>query len=304
VQRGDDRWVIRRPPRGDILPGTHQMDREFIVMAALHGTPVPVPRMFELCTDDSYIGAPFFLMELIEGVVVRGRVPHQFDSPQARRAIGFELADKLAAIHAVDWEAVGLTTIARKPEAFLTRNLNKMQQLYDAVRHREVPEIDEVGAWLQANAPQQKDITLTHGDYKLDNVMLSPTDPEIVAVVDWEISTIGDPLVDVGWLLYFSPDGNDAEGGLDGAGVTFEAGYPSRAELAQRYAAASGRDIGDLRFYCAMAGWKIAIIMEGSNLRFKQGDADDSMFAALDSGVPALAKRSLDIIAGDVSVGV
>ena len=304
VQRGEQRYVLRRPPRGDILPGTHQMDREFVVMKALADTDVPVPTMYELCEDDSYIGAPFFLMSYVDGVVVRGSVPPQFDSNEARRAIGFDLADKLAAIHGVDWQAVGLDSIARKPEAFLQRNLNKMQQLYDAVRHREVSEIDAVGEWLKANAPEQRDVTLTHGDYKLDNVMLSSTSPEIAAVVDWEISTIGDPLVDLGWLLYFSPGGDGAEGGLEGAGVAFESGYPTRAEVAQRYANASGRDIGDLRFYCAMAGWKIAIIMEGSNLRFKQGNADDAMFAALDAGVPALAKRSLDIISGATPVGV
>lgn len=306
ASRGDERWVVRRPPRGDILPGTHEMDREYRVMKALVDgrTPVPVPKMCALCTDVSYIGAPFYLMEYVDGVVIRGAVPDQFSAGEHRRTIGDELVDRLADIHAVDWRAIGLEEMARKPEEFLSRNLRKMQQLYDAVRHREVPEIDEVGEWLRAHTPVQRDVSLTHGDYKLDNVMLSVNaPPRIVAVVDWEISTIGDPLVDLGWMLYFSPQG-DSDSSLAGAGVgSILEGFPSRAEAAQRYARRSGRSMDDLRFYCAMAGWKIAIIMEGSNLRFKQGDADDSMFAALDAGVPALAKRSLEIISGDVSVG-
>jgi aminoglycoside phosphotransferase (APT) family kinase protein len=304
VRRGDDAFVLRRPPRGDILPGTHEMHREFNVMKALTeaGSSVPVPAPIELCGDESYIGAPFYLMSYVDGVVVRGPVPPQFDTREHRQLIGEELVDRLADIHAVDWQAIGLSDMARKPEEFLTRNLRRMQQLYDAVRHRDVPEVEGVGEWLKANAPQQRDVTLTHGDYKLDNVMLSPTaPPRIVAVVDWEISTIGDPLVDLGWMLYFAPS-VDADTTL--TGETSPDGFPTRAELAHRYAARSGRSVEDLRFYCAFAGWKIAIIMEGSNFRFKQGHADDSMFAALDAGVPALAKRSQQIIAGEVQVGV
>jgi aminoglycoside phosphotransferase (APT) family kinase protein len=304
VRRGEQEWVLRRPPRGEILPGTHEMHREYEVMRALFATPVPVPRVEELCDDPSYIGAPFFLMSYVDGVVVRGAIPSQFDAAEHKTAIGYELVDRLADIHAVDWRAVGLETLARKPDQFLTRNLNRMQQLYDAIRHRDVQEIDQVGEWLRTNAPTQRDVTLTHGDYKLDNVMLSvDAPPRIVAVVDWEISTIGDPLVDLGWMLYFSPEASESD--LPGAGVaSVGSGYPGRAELAERYGRATGRDLDDLRFYCAMAGWKIAIIMEGSNFRFKQGDADDPMFAALDAGVPALAQRSLEIISGHVPVGV
>ena len=281
------------------------MHREFNVMKALadSGSVVPVPRPIELCDDDSFIGAPFYLMEHVEGVVVRGRLPGGFDTPDGRLRMGEELADRLADISMVDWQGIGLEGMARKPEQFLVRNLNRMQQLYDAVRHREVLEIDEVGAWLMANTPEQRDISLTHGDYKLDNVMFAPDEPRIVAVVDWEISTIGDPMVDLGWMLYFSPE--SASEDLSGAGVgAIGGGYPSRADLAKRYAERTGRPIEGLRFYCAMAGWKIAIIMEGSNLRFKQGNSDDAMFAALDAGVPALAKRSLEIISGDAPVGV
>jgi aminoglycoside phosphotransferase (APT) family kinase protein len=305
IRRGADEWVLRRPPRGDILPGTHEMHREFVVMQAIaeNGMPVPVPRPIELCRDESYIGSPFYLMSYVDGVVVRGGMPKQFDAPEHKRAIGFELADKLADIHAIDWQAVGLQELARKPDEFLARNLKRMQQLYEAVHHRDVKEIDDVGEWLRANAPVQRDTTLTHGDYKLDNVMLSvDAPPRIVAVVDWEISTIGDPLVDLGWLLYFLPEEGEPSFESVSSDVAHD-GYPTRAELAQRYASRTGRPVDDLRFYCAMAGWKIAIIMEGSNLRFKQGMSDDSMFSALDAAVPALAQRSLQIISGDIPVG-
>jgi aminoglycoside phosphotransferase (APT) family kinase protein len=305
-RRPGEEWVLRRPPRGDILPGTHEMHREFLVMNAIatNGMPVPVPTPIELCRDESYIGSPFYLMSYVDGVVVRGPPPAQFDTPEDRRAIGHELLDKLADIHAIDWQGFGLSELARKPDEFLSRNLRRMQELYDAVRHREVKEIDDVGDWLRANAPAQRDTTLTHGDYKLDNVMLSiQAPPRIVAVVDWEISTIGDPLVDLGWLLYFLPEAGEVS--IDAASwdASPSDGYPSRTELAERYAQRTGRALDDLRFYVAMAGWKIAIIMEGSNLRFKQGMADDSMFSALDAAVPALAQRSLQIISGDIPVG-
>ncbi len=307
VSRGDEQWVLRRPPRGDILPGTHEMHREFTVMKAITdaGADVPVPRPIELCGDESYIGAPFYLMSYVDGIVIRGPIPAQFDTVEHRRGIGFELVERLADIHALDWQAIGLESLARKPEAFLSRNLRRMQELYDAIRHRDVAEIDAAGEWLRANAPQQEDVTLTHGDYKLDNVMLDTTPPpRIAAVVDWEIATIGDPMVDLGWLLYFSPEVADPEFQTAVAGDATRAdGFPSRAELAARYAQRTGRSLGDLRFYCAMAGWKIAIIMEGSNARFKQGMADDSMFAALDGAVPALAQRALDIISGSTPVG-
>ncbi len=307
VRREDREWVLRRPPRGDILPGTHEMHREFRVMSALAGAGmlVPVPRPVELCRDEAYLGAPFYLMERVDGVVIRASVPPEFSGEEHRRAMGLALVDTLADIHAVNWRAVGLEEFARKPEGFLARNLRRMQELYDLVRHRDVPEIDQAGEWLRAHAPEQRDVSLTHGDYKLDNVMLAPEPPvRIVAVVDWEISTIGDPLVDLGWMLYFSPEAGDPEYGSVSGSVTREPGYPTRSELAHRYADRTGRPLDDLRFYTALAGWKIAIIMEGSYRRWLEGMADDPMFEALDEGVPLLARRSLDVISGDVPVGV
>jgi aminoglycoside phosphotransferase (APT) family kinase protein len=305
LRRGADEWVLRRPPRGDILPGTHEMHREFAVMSAIEqsGSGVPVPPQLALCEDPSYIGTPFFLMGRVDGVVVRDRMPDPFVVPRHRRRLGIALAETLGDIHCVDWRAIGLDVFARKPDEFLRRNVARMQQLYDVVRHRDVREIDEAGAWLREHMPEQVASTLTHGDYKLDNVMFAPSlPPRIAAVVDWEISTIGDPMVDLGWMLYFSPQQGDPAYGYADANVTQLDGYPTRAELADVYAARSGRSIAAVRYYVALAGWKIAIIMEGSNMRFKQGHSDDAMFALLDEAVPMLAKRALDVIAGEVAV--
>jgi len=305
VVRGGQRWVLRRPPRGEILPSTHDMSREFRVMSALDGAgaSVPVPRPLAMCDDESYIGSPFCLMEPVDGIVVRNQMPDLFATAADRRALGESLADTLSAIHAVDWRAVGLESLARKPGEFLVRNLARMQQLYDLVRGREIPEIDRLGDWLRANAPAQRETTLTHGDYKLDNVMFAPaTPPRIVAVVDWEISAVGDPLVDLGWMLYFSIQEGDPTGGFVRTIATRAAGHPTRAELAERYAKSSGRDVDNLRFYAALAGWKIAIIMESSYRRWLDGMADDPMFETLDAYVPGLARRSLDIISGEVAV--
>lgn len=305
VRRGDEEWVLRRPPRGEILPGTHEMDREYVVYSGLTelGKPVPVPTPVALCTDEDVIGAPFYLMSFVDGVVVRNEVPEAFDTREHRRRMGEVLCDRLADIHAVEWRGTRLEELARKPEGFLERNLRRMGQLYDAVRHREVPEIDEAGEWLREHAPEQKETTLTHGDYKLDNVMLAPEPPpEIAAVVDWEVSTIGDPLVDLGWMLFFSPESEDPDVGSVSDQVTREPGYPTRAELARRYADRTGRPLDDLPFYAALAGWKIAIIMEGSYKRHLDGDADDPLFETLDEGVPRLARRALDFIRGDLEL--
>lgn len=304
IKRGEMTAVLRRPPRGEILPSTHDMSREFRVMDALwsSGGLVPVPAPIAWCAEESFIGSPFYLMDLVDGVVVRDRVPGTLDSPDGLRQMGMALADTLAAVHGVPWQEIGLGDFSRKPQEFLVRNVNRMQQLYDLVRHRDVVEIDQAGEWLRANLPVQRATTLTHGDFKLDNVMFAPdAPPTVVAVVDWEISAIGDPMVDLGWMLYFSRQAGDPASGL-GTVVTESPGYPTRAELAHRYATVSGMHVENLPFYTALAGWKIAIIMEGSYRRFLEGMADDELFGSLDGIVPALARRSLDVISGDVAV--
>lgn len=213
-----------------------------------------------------------------------------------------QLLDTLVALREVDVTAAGLEGFGR-PEGYLERQLWRMRGLWDLARFRDIPEIEEVGAWLAENPPAEQPSAIVHGDYKLDNVIFAPVSPaELIAVVDWEMSTLGDPLVDLGWLLYFWRDPGDPELGLRIATVTDQEGFPRRRELFERYAdrTAKGLDGSVIRWYVALAGWKIAIIMEGSYRRFLSGVSDHPAFAQLEHAVPALARRALDVARGTI----
>ena len=301
--RGQD-WevVLRRPPRGDLPPTAHDVRREYRVIRALWEAraPVPVPRPVALCEDSSVIGAPFYLMEKVDGVAIRRRLPRGFSSHAHGRPMGEQLVNRLVALHGVDYRAVGLEGFG-KPAGFLERQLQRMRALWDRARFRDVPEIEEVGAWLGDHLPPQSGTTIVHGDYKLDNVLFSPAPPvRLVALVDWELSTLGDPLCDVGWMLYFWRERGEAAIRIPVATVTDQPGFPTRSALREQYAAATGRGSDDLRWYVALAGWKIAIIMEGSYRRYRAGIADHPSFAALEQAVPDLSRRALAAITGDL----
>jgi aminoglycoside phosphotransferase (APT) family kinase protein len=303
--RGDG-WevVLRRPPRGHLPPTAFDVAREFRVMHALvaAGAPIPVPRPMALCEDRSVIGAPFFLMERVEGLVVRDEVPAPLSSGNDRGLMAQQLLDTLLALQKVDWRAAGLETFG-KPEGYLARQLRRMSDLWALARFRDIPEIDEVGAWLAERLPGQPAAAIVHGDYKLDNVIFGPRSPaRLIAVVDWEMSTVGDPLADLGWLLYFWRDPGDPPLGLRVASVTDLDGFPRRAEMLGRFAARSDLPLEDIRWYVALAGWKIAVIMEGSYRRFLAGVADHPSFAQLEEAVPALARRAVQATTGDLSL--
>jgi aminoglycoside phosphotransferase (APT) family kinase protein len=301
VERGRLRLALRRPPRTPLSPTAHDMVREHRVLAALRGDAgwpdgrrVPVPRPVALCADDSVIGAPFYLMELFDAVVVRERVPEALAAdPQVARRCGETLVDALAGIHAFDWRAGGLDDFGR-PDGYLDRQVPRWLGQLERYRTRALPEVDEAGRWLAAHVPPMQEPAVIHGDYKLDNLLLAPDLPvRLVAVVDWEQSTVGDPLVDLGWVLGLWAEPGDAAflGGLSPfAGVE----VPTRAELRDRYAAATGRDLTNLSFYCVLALFKLACVMEGSYARFRAGTSDDAYFAGLETGVPALARRALE----------
>ncbi|MGH8310825.1 MAG: phosphotransferase family protein, partial [Steroidobacteraceae bacterium] len=298
------RVVLRRPPRGDLPPSAFDVTREFRVMSALHShdAPVPVAAPIALCTDSGVIGAPFYLMEPVEGLVVRTELHPALAAIPDRERMASQLLETLCALQAVDYAAVGLDGFG-KPDGYLARQLRRMNQLWELARFRDLPDIETVGTWLAQNMPEQRRASIVHGDYKLDNVIFAPAAPaRLIAVVDWEMSTIGDPLADLGWMLYWWRDPGDDAFGLTVSSVMDQDGFPRRRELLERYVRATGEDVSAIEWYAALGGWKIAIIMEGSNLRFKQGNADDSMFAALDAAVPALAQRSLDIISGATPV--
>jgi aminoglycoside phosphotransferase (APT) family kinase protein len=295
VRRSGHRWVLRRPPRGAFLPTAHDVLREHRVLSALAGTPVRAPRPVLACRDEAVIGVPFYLMEMVDGVVVRDRLPPWIDDA-GRRRLGEELVDTLAELHAVDWRRAGLEGWG-KPTGYLDRQLRRWTgQLQLATRFtRPLPDLVAVGTWLEENLPGSPPATIVHGDYKLDNVVLGPQAPvRVAAVLDWEMSTIGDPMADLGYLLSFWREPDDPPDAVlaEQLVLTRQPGFPSRAELVERYAERTGHRPGDTTWYQVLAVWKMAILLEGSYARYQAGVTDDPFFARLEEGVPALARRA------------
>jgi aminoglycoside phosphotransferase (APT) family kinase protein len=302
VRRGAEEWVLRRPPRPPYLPTAHDVKREYTVLRALAGTGVRAPRPVLLCEDPSVIGAPFYLMERVHGVVIRDRVPAAIDTPEGRRRIGEELVDAAAELHAVDCRAVGLEGWG-KPTGYIRRQLARWRaQLEGATAFtRPLPDFVRVGEWLEEHQPPEQPPAIVHGDYKLDNVVFAPDPPaRLVAILDWEMSTIGDPLADVGWMLSFWRERSDPPDPLHGAlnDVFSGEGWPTRAALIARYEERTGRSMTDIRFYTVLALWKLGILLEGSYARHLRGTTDDPFFALLEEGVPAIGARALEIIRG------
>jgi aminoglycoside phosphotransferase (APT) family kinase protein len=301
VTWGGRDYVLRRPPRGAFLPTAHDVTREYRVLTALKGTSVRAPRTFLMCEDESVIGAPFYLMERKRGVVIRTDLPDAFGKGD-RAAIGEELVDALVELHDVDWRACGLEGFG-KPGGYLERQLRRWNgQMELTLPHtRPLPDLEKAGAWLHEHLPQSSPTTLVHGDFKLDNVMFDfEPPPRLVAIFDWEMATLGDPLADLGWMISFwrepSDEGDDVFANLNR--VTTLEGFSSRGHLIDRYAVATGRDASALDWYVVLAIWKLAILLEGSYARHLAGMTDDPFFADLKHGVPALAARALSIALG------
>ena len=306
IRRGRDHWALRRPPRGPLLPTAHDVEREYRVLRGLEQTNVPAPRPLLFCADDAIIGAPFYLMEWAPGVVIRATLPPAFEADvAARHGLGDEVIDRLADLHAVDWQAVGLADLG-KPQGYLERQLRRWTGQLDASRNRPLPDLDAVTAWLHAHLPESGAATLVHGDYRLDNLMFAPQPPaRAVAILDWEMATLGDPLADVGYLLSFWREPGDPDFGALGDAawnISAQPGFPSRAELVERYAARTGRQMDHVAFYVALAIWKLAILLEGSYKRHLAGTTDDPFFASLGEGIPMLARRALAVCEGRAGV--
>jgi aminoglycoside phosphotransferase (APT) family kinase protein len=266
---GGRRWALRRPPLGRRLASAHDMAREHRILAALAPTDVPVPPVVALCEDESVNGAPFYVMEFVDGPILRTRQEAEaaFEEPD-REAIGERVVDTLVAIHAVEPERVGLGELGKK-EDYVARQLHRWQGQWEKSKTREVPLVDDVHDRLARRIPEQGPATIVHGDYRLDNMILSPAG-EIAAVVDWELCTLGDPLADVGMLLmYWSEPGDELMPLFDPP--TTAAGFPKRDIVRSRYAELSGRDLAEIDFYVALACWKLAIILEGVFSRYAAG---------------------------------
>ena len=275
-------WALRRPPLGNRLGSAHDMGREHRVIAALQETPVPVPPVVGLCEDEAVNGAPFYVMGFVEGPILRSAEDAKAFDEAERRAIGERVVDTLVAIHGVDPDAVGLAELGRK-EAYVERQLRRWHGQWEKSKTRELPAVDGVHERLSARIPEQGPATIVHGDYRLDNMILSSSG-EIAAVVDWELCTLGDPLADVGMLLvYWSEEGDDFMPLF--APATIAPGFPTRDEVRARYAECSGRDLGQIDFFVALGFWKLAIILEGVYARYASGQ-----YGKTDEGFQEFAK--------------
>jgi aminoglycoside phosphotransferase (APT) family kinase protein len=269
TDRAGGAWVLRRPPLHHVLPTAHDMSREHKIISALGPTLVPVAPAIGLCTDESVNGTPFYVMDFVEGHVLRtNETASAVFGEEQRRSAGESLVDVLAEIHSVDVDAVGLGDLGRR-EGYIERQLKRWYSQFEQSKTRELPVLDEVFNILKDRVPEQRAATIVHGDYRLDNTMLGD-DGRVKAVLDWEICTLGDPLADVGLLMvYWSEPGDEIES-LPSS-PTVLPGFPSRKEVVDRYAERSGRDLSRLDFYVAFGYWKLACIIEGVYARYVGG---------------------------------
>jgi aminoglycoside phosphotransferase (APT) family kinase protein len=283
------RWVLRRPPLGQVLATAHDMGREHRIISALAPTDVPVPAAIGLCEDDEVNGAPFYVMEYVAGTVVRDATVAERLTPDHRRVAGESVIDVMARIHAVDVDAVGLGDLGRK-DGYIERQLKRWYGQWESSKTRELQVVDEVFERLSQAIPEQQGATIVHGDYRLDNCMIGE-DGQVVAVLDWEICTLGDPLADVGLLLVYwgYPDNDFAAVPMQ---PTTLAGFPRPDEILERYEAASGRVLTDVDFYVAFGYWKLACIVEGVYARYvggSMGAADENLIGFFAHQVETLA---------------
>jgi aminoglycoside phosphotransferase (APT) family kinase protein len=292
VTRGSAQWVLRRPPRGPLLPTAHDVLREYRYIAALYGQ-ARVPRPVAVCEEPSVIGAPFYLMERLDGTVIRTELPAAYDTPEGRRKVAGELVDALVELHGVDWQGAGL---AGKGESYLPRQVERWAKQWELTRPRtrDLPGLDAATEWLRARVPAGADVSVVHGDYKLDNVIFANGEPRLLGILDWEMATIGDPLADLGWLLATWGDQGDPPGTpqfTNRSTLTELPGFPSREEMAARYEAKSGRSMKHFSFYSVLAVYKMAIILEGLYMHYIEKTASNPGAAEFEWYVPVLIDR-------------
>lgn len=271
VSDGTQEYVVRRPPLGHVLATAHDMSREYTVMAALAPTDVPVPRMHALCENTDVIGSPFYVMEKVTGTPYSRAAELAVLGEARTRAITERMVDTLVHLHAVDYAAVGLADFGR-PEGYLGRQLRRWKKQLDSSRSRDLAGMDELIAGLAANVPAESGATIVHGDFRLDNLLVDDTD-QVAAVLDWEMSTLGDPLTDLAVLLAYQQMGESGPASRTNVvtDATLAPGYLSRAEITARYAAQSGRDVSELGFHLGLAFFKLSVILEGIHYRHSHG---------------------------------
>lgn len=293
---GDHEYVLRRPPLGPIAPKAHDMVREYRALAALGPYFAAAPRVFVLCEDPTVIGAPFFVMERRQGIVVRRTMPPEIaDDPQVRRRIGEAAIDTLADLHAVPVAGTPVAALG-KADGFVERQIRGWADRWQRAKTEELATMESLATWLVERIPPPLDATVVHNDFKLDNMMLDRSDPgRVVAVLDWDMTTLGDPRIDVGTLLGYWPEASDpAERLAIAMQPTYLDGFPTRAEVVARYAARSGRDLGAIHFFETFALFKLAVVLQQIYVRFVRGQTKDERFAAMGESVRRLAEIASD----------
>jgi aminoglycoside phosphotransferase (APT) family kinase protein len=296
------RRVLRHPPPASLSPGAHSMGREWRVLRAIAGRGVPAPRPLASADADEVPGGPWLAMELIDGVALTEEMPPDYrPGADSVAAVGAAAVDALAALHNLDWRAAGLDGLGR-PEDFLERQVDRWRAHFGRHQVRELPDFERVAAWLEANRPAAQDPALLHGDFHLDNCLFAPRPPaRVAAIVDWEMATIGDPLLDLGLLLGFWGNERPARPAMPWVqALTRVPGAPPRAELAARYAAATGRSVEALPWYMALAFWKLAAIIEGAYAQYLAGKLDSDYARGLGTNVPALLAEAASFTAVDL----
>ena len=299
VRGGGHIWVLRRPPLGHVLPTAHDMTREYRVLTALADTNVPVARPFALCEDPAVNDMPFYVMEYRPGVVLAQQLPPGLaDTPEIRRRISLAMIDTMASLHAIDYGAVGLEGFGH-PQGYLERQVRRWGQQWERSKTGELPEIDVLAGRLRAALPVSPAPTIVHGDFRLGNMALDPQDPSrVVAVFDWEMATLGDPLADLGYtLIYWADPGDQIDAASIGSVSPFTTlpGFLRRADLVAEYARRSGRDVSAVDFYQVLALYKLAIISEGIYARYLQGKTLGEGFEGMVRPSGALVQRALAI---------
>jgi aminoglycoside phosphotransferase (APT) family kinase protein len=290
--------ILRRPPSGHLLPSAHDMVREARVQRALAGTAVPVPEIVLVDAEGELLGVPCYVMARVAGHVIRDRLPDGYAvTPAERQSLADALVDGLAALHAIDPAAVGLAGFGR-PEGYLARQIRRWGQQWDKSATHQVPELTRLGELLAAGLPPDSRPAIVHGDYRLDNCIMDARDPAVIAaVLDWEMSTLGDPLTDLGMLLfYWAEPGDQARPSLVPT-VTAQPGFPPRARLAERYASRTGVSLAEIDYYLAFANYKFAVIAQGIAARVAAGAMAGQDFGDLDPLVLGCARAGLDILA-------
>ena len=295
VTIGDTEMVLRRPPFGSTVKAAHDMSREYRVMNALHPVYGPAPKPLLFCEDHEIMGADFYAMERLRGVVMRKDKPEGLELSESEvRAICVATAENLADLHAIDWKAVGLDSLQKKEGSFMQRQVEGWARRYDASKTDDLPLVDEVLKWCLDRIPEDSGAVIVHNDYKFDNMMMDPDDlSKIIGVFDWEMSTIGDPLFDLGCALSYWTNPDEPQGlSTTNCFIQSMPGSITREEFANIYAKKTGRDISNINYHFVFQIIKLAVVLQQIYFRYKTGKTSDPRFAGLGEGVALLAMRA------------